>query len=357
MASIAGHKAIKVGLASYGMSGMVFHAPLLMRHPAYHLTHVLERSSEKSQQHFPNIKIVRSFEALLEVPSIELVVVNTPNALHFEMAQQALRAGKHVVLEKPFTVTYSEAEALIKLAKEQDRILTVFQNRRWDGDFLTVQKIVQEKLLGRLVEYEAHYDRYVREVRPGTWKETNQPGSGILYNLGSHMIDQALVLFGKPNVLTADIGARREGSNVDDYYNIILHYADLKVNLKSSYLVREPGPRYILHGTTGSFVKYGIDPQEEALKEGKFPDEDDWGKESVMDWGKFHGEINGLHYVGNIETLPGNYRAFYQNLFEVLTEGKPLAVKPEEAATVIQLIELAMQSSKEGRTLEVGERN
>lgn len=356
MAKVNEQSIIKVGLASYGMSGMVFHAPFLVRTPGFQLTHVLERSSQKSRQHFPDAEIVRSFEALLENPSIELVIVNTPNALHFEMTRQALLAGKHVVVEKPFTVTYQEANSLIQLAKEKQLVLTVFQNRRWDGDFMTVQKIVEQQLLGRLVEYEAHYDRYVTEIRSESWKETDLPGSGILYNLGSHMIDQALVLFGKPRAVTADIGARRKGSDVDDYYNIILHYPDLKVNLKSSYLVRELGPRYMLHGTTGSFVKYGIDPQEEALKVGKFPEGDDWGKEPDTDWGKLNAEINGFNYVGKIETLPGNYSAFYQNLYDAIRYGKPLAVKPEEAADVIHLIELIIKSNKEGRTVEVEEK-
>ncbi len=353
MAKANEQSAIKVGLASYGMSGMVFHAPFLVRTPGFQLTHVLERSSQKSRQHFPDIEIVRSFEALLENPSIELVIVNTPNALHYEMTRQALLAGKHVVVEKPFTVTYEEAKSLIQLAKEKQLVLTVFQNRRWDGDFLTVQQIVGQKLLGRLVEYEAHYDRYVTEIRSESWKEADEPGSGILYNLGSHMIDQALVLFGMPKAVTADIGARRKGSNVDDYYNVILHYPDLKINLKSSYLVRELGPRYMLHGTMGSFVKYGIDPQEDALKVGKFPDGDDWGKESTTDWGKLNAEINGLNYAGKIETLQGNYTIFYQNLYDAIRHGTPLAVKPEEAADVIKLIELAIKSNKEGRTVEV----
>lgn len=348
--------AIKVGLASYGMSGMVFHAPFLARTQGFQLTHILERSSEKSRQQFPDITIVRSFEALLEDASIDLVVVNTPNALHYDMTRQALLAGKHVVVEKPFTVTFEEAQSLIQLAKEKQLVLTVFQNRRWDGDFMIVQKIVGQELLGKLVDYEAHYDRYVTEIRSESWKETDLPGSGILYNLGSHMIDQALVLFGMPTAVTADIGARRKGSDVDDYYNIVMHYPELKVHLKSSYLVKELGPRYILHGTTGSFIKYGIDPQEEELKAGRFPEGDDWGKEPSTDWGKLNAQIEGLSYVGKVETLPGNYSIFYQNLYDAIRRGKPLAVKPEEAADVIRLIELAIKSNQESRTVAVEEK-
>lgn len=349
----ANHHPIKVGLASYGMSGKVFHAPLLVSNPHYQLTHVLERRSEKAKQDFPNVTIVKDFEGLLQNDDLELIVINTPNALHYEMAHKVLEAGKHVVVEKPFTVTVQEAEALMRLAQQKNCVLTVFQNRRWDGDFMTVRKIVAEGLLGRLVEYEAHYDRFVNGVRPDTWKETSGPGSGILYNLGSHMIDQAVVLFGRPKAITADIGAFRRGSEIDDYYDITLQFDGIKAVLKSSYLVREPGPRYVLHGTTGSFVKYGIDPQEEALKERRLPVGDNWGKEMTSDWGKFNGEVNGLHYTGTIATLPGDYPAFYHNLYEAIREGKSLAVKPEEAALVIELIELAMKSSNERRTLEL----
>ena len=342
---------IQVGLASYGMSGKVFHAPLLAVNPRFRLKKVLERQNQKSKIHYPEVEVVKTFEALLNDEAIELVVVNTPNVLHYEMASKALLAGKHVVVEKPFTTTAKEAETLIDIARKQNKVLTVFQNRRWDSDFLTIQKVVSEKLLGQLVEYEAHYDRFVNYIAANTWKEDVGPGSGILYNLGSHMIDQMLVLFGKPQAVTAAVGTRREGSKIDDYYDITFQYKGLNAVLKSSYLVRELGPRYILHGTDGSFVKYGIDPQEEALKADQKPKGPGWGQESPSEWGKINTQLNGLHIIGNIETLPGDYPGFYNNLYEVIREGKELAVKPEEAALVIELIELAIQSSNEGRTV------
>ncbi|QNF32470.1 oxidoreductase [Adhaeribacter swui] len=344
---------ITVGLASFGMSGLVFHGPLLAASPHFKLTKVLERSSEKSKLRYPEVEVVRDFQALIQDESIELVVINTPNALHFEMGQQALRAGKHVVMEKPFTVTAQEATELITLAKEQNCILTVFQNRRWDGDFRTIQQIVTQKLLGKLVYYEAHYDRFRNYIEANTWKEETGPGSGLLYNLGSHMIDQALVLFGKPQAITAHLGTQRPGGKIDDYYDITLHYPDLVASIKSSYLVREPGPRYILNGTEGSFHKYGIDPQEEALKAGQIPTGPTWGQEPTADWGKLNTQLNGIHFTGTIETLPGSFPSFYQNVYEAIRLDQELQVEPEEAALGIQLIELAQQSHNEKRTVLV----
>lgn len=347
------YKPISVGLASYGMSGKVFHAPFLSVNPRFKLKKIVERHKNDSRASFPEVEVVRSFEDLLGDASIELVVVNTPNPLHFSMAESAIKAHKHVILEKPFTTTKAEADQLIELAKENDVRLTVFQNRRWDSDFLTIQKMLSENLLGDLVEYEAHYDRFVSSVVPNTWKEESGPGSGTLYNLGSHMIDQALVLFGKPKAISADIATHRSGSRIDDYYDLRLYYPGFKAILKTSLLVRELGPRYVLHGTSGSFVKYGIDPQEEALKIGKLIDSPEWGKEPTSDWGILNTEKDEIALRGNVQSIPGNYGHFYDNVYEAIREGGKLKVKPEEAAMVIYLIELAFQSSKEGRKINV----
>jgi len=342
---------IHVALASYGMSGEVFHAPLIAVHPHFHLKTVLERHYEKSKEKYPEVSVVKSYETLLNDADIDLIVVNTPNALHFEMCQKALDAGKHVVVEKPFTNTAAEAEALIQLAREKNRVLTVFQNRRWDGDFMTVQKVVNSGLLGNLVEYEAHYDRYRNYVEADTWKEETGPGSGILYNLGSHMIDQALVLFGVPKNVTAMLGVQREGGHIQDFYHLILGYEYRQVVLKSSYLVREQGPRYILHGNLGSFIKYGLDPQEDALKAGAVPGSPGWGVEPESQWGMINTEVKGLHITGEVTSEAGNYLLFYDNVYEAIREQKPLKVKPEEAMNVIRVIERAIESNKEGKTI------
>lgn len=338
-------------MASFGMSGLVFHAPLITTTPGFHLSKIVERSTEKSRERFPQATIVRSFEELIADPELELIVVNTPNALHLDMARRALEAGKHVILEKPMTVTAADAQTLIDLARSRNLMLSVFQNRRWDGDFQTLQRVVQNGLLGQIVEFEGHYDRFRNYIEANTWKEESGPGSGILYNLGSHMIDQALALFGKPEAVSGEVGIQRPGGQVDDFYHLTLHYPALRVVLKSSYLVREAGPRYILHGTQGSFIKYGLDPQEEALKAAKLPTGPNWGTEEPGTWGVLNTEIGGLHYTGRIETMAGNYPYFYQNIYQVIREGKDLAVKPEESMLGLRIIEAAIESNREKRTI------
>lgn len=335
------------------MSGEVFHAPLLTAHPGFRLTHITERRRRRSAARYPDAQIVTDFNDLLADESVQLVVVNTPNTLHLAQTKAALLAGKHVIVEKPFTNTVPEAQELIALANRQNRLLSVFQNRRWDGDFRTVQQVVRQNLLGKLVEFEAHYDRFRNYVEQNTWKEETGPGSGILYNLGSHMIDQALVLFGVPQAVAADIRVQRPGGKIDDSYDIRLHYPDMRVILKSSYLVRESGPRYVLHGTDGSFVKYGLDPQEDALKAGRLPNEKGWGAEDPPYYGLLNTQLNGLHYTGRIETLPGAYLHFYDNIHQAITQGAPLAVQPQESMQGIQVIEAAMESSRMGKRVSL----
>jgi scyllo-inositol 2-dehydrogenase (NADP+) len=337
---------ITTALLSYGMSGEIFHAPFLTLHPGFQLKKVVERSKKKINQRYPQVISVSDRTDLLNDSSIELVIVNTPNETHYAFVKEALNAGKHVVVEKPFTVTSGEAEELIALAKAKNKILTVFQSRRFDGDFKTVKQVVKEGWVGKIVEFEVHYDRFRNYIEANTWKEEAKPGTGILYNLGSHMLDQVLILFGKPNEVDARVGIQRPGGAVDDFYDIRLSYNDMLVIVKSSYLVREQGPRYILHGVEGSFVKYGIDPQEQDLKDGKLPSNADWGKEDEHWWGKINSIINGAHVGEKIETLPGNYKEFYDNVYDAIRNQKPLAVKPEEAKEVIRLIETCYESNK-----------
>ena len=250
------NKPINTAILSYGMSGEIFHAPLLAAHSGFELHTILQRKSTHAASRYPGVSIVDSIEKVIENKAIELVVINTPNETHFEFTTRALEAGKHVVVEKPFTVSSNEASKLIALANKVNRVITVFQNRRWDGDFLTLQQVVKEGLVGKLAELETHYDRYRNYVEENTWKEEAKPGVGILYNLGSHMLDQVLVLFGSPDEVDARMGIHRPQGKVEDYYDIRLQYKDFQVIVKSSYLVRELGPRYVLHGIDGSFVKY-----------------------------------------------------------------------------------------------------
>jgi predicted dehydrogenase len=344
---------IDVGLIGFGMAGRVFHGPTIAAVPGLRLAKVVERRSEESRARYPWVEVVRDAAEVFDDERIGLVVVATPNATHFEFARRALLAGKHVVVDKPFTATSEEARELIDLSRERGKLVSAFQNRRWDGDFRTVVAVVEGGLLGRLVEYESHFDRFRSYIRPEAWKETSGPGSGLLFDIGPHLIDQAHVLFGLPEAITADVRIQREGAEVDDQFEVILHYPDpaLKVTLRAGVLTREPGPRFALHGTEGSFVKYGLDPQEDALKNGRSPLEAGWGQEPEELWGTLNTRVGDLHVVGKVETLPGSYTSYYENVRDAIAGAAELAVKPEEAANAIRVVELALQSSRERRTV------
>jgi predicted dehydrogenase len=342
---------IKTAIASYGMSGQVFHGPLLKVNNNFDVLQILERSKNISKDIFPNASIVRSFDEILQNPDVGLVIINTPDMLHFEMAKQAIEAGKHIVVEKPVARKSAEAEELLQLAKSKGIVFTVYQNRRWDGDFRTVQKVINEAKFGRLIEFESHFDRYRTFIAPNTWKEKGDEYSGVLYNLGSHMVDQVYVLFGKPMAVTAHLRIVREGGVVSDYYDIRLEYKGFSALLKCSYLVKDPGPRYTIHGEYGTFYKSGIDPQEETLKTGKLPEGEDWGMEPVEEWGTLVYEEAGEDVEELIETLPGCYPVFYENVYDAIRNGAELFVKPEEAIGVLKVLEACILSNREKRTV------
>ena len=344
---------IQVGILSYGMSGKVFHAPMLHVNPGFAMVKIMQRNGNSALERYPYVEIVRDVREIIHDPRIDLVLVNTPDHTHFDFACQALENGKHVVLEKPFVLDVKEGETLIGLAEKKGRVLTVFQNRRWEGDFLTIRKIIEQKWLGRLVEYEAHFDRFRNFIRD-SWKEKQENRTSTLYNLGSHLIDQAISLFGMPSAVYADIRKQRAGAQVDDLFDLNLIYPDVKVTLKGSYLVREPGPHFILHGTEGSFVKHGTDPQEEALTAGRYPDEPGWGSDQEERWGILNTTMRGLHYRGKIETLPGCYPEFYNSLYNTLVEDKELVVKPVESLNGIRIIKAAYESSDKKKAVEIG---
>jgi scyllo-inositol 2-dehydrogenase (NADP+) len=343
---------IRVGVVGYGMAAKVMHLPFITTMKEYRLVSVLERHRSDSLEKYPYVKVIREIDEMVSDPELDLIVITTPNDTHFSYTQKALAAGKHVALEKPFTNTSEEARLLIDLSKKYNRVLSVFHNRRYVADFLTMKKILNEKLLGDIVEYEGHFDRYRPELRPNSWREDNKPGSGILYDLGSHLIDQALYLFGIPKTITADIRLQRPQSRIDDYFDLALDYGFIKAILKSSMLVREPGPRYMIHGTIGSFIKYGEDPQEALLKEGALPNTPHWGEEPEEQWGLLHTEINGKILKEKYPSLPGNFGFYYANLYKTIAENAPLQEKPEHGYNAIRMIELAMESSRKKCTLE-----
>lgn len=338
------------------MAGRIFHAPFIANVPGLKLTKIKanrEESVALAKQRYPEAEVVPQEQDIFGDASIDLVVVATANATHFALAKAALQAGKHVLVDKPFTITSAEAEELIALAQEKQKLLTVFQNRRWDSDFKTVQKVLQNQLLGNLVEYEAHFDRFRNEIKPDTWKEEDLPGGGILYDLGSHLIDQALYLFGEPGEVSADVKVQRQNSKVPDYFELVLQYKNLKAILKASMLVRENGPHFVLHGTKGSFVKYGMDVQEEQLKLGNFPaNATAWGVEPEQNWGTLNTDLQGLHFKGKIESEAGDYTSLYENVYKAILGQAELVVKPEQARNTIKVIELAMQSSREKRSIK-----
>jgi predicted dehydrogenase len=278
--------------------------------------------------------------------------VAAPNPTHFEIASSALKAGKHVVVDKPFTISTEEADALIAQSREGRLLLSVFQNRRWDGDFLTVRQILKQGLLGRVAEFESRYDRFRPARNPKAWREQSIPGSGLLYDLGSHLLDQALVLFGRPTGIYAELRREREEAVADDSFEVHLEYPQLRVVLRAGMLVCEPSPRYVLYGTQGSYVKYGLDPQEAALKSGALPNQPDWGMEKEEAWGTHTQCVDGLRRT-KYSTLAGSYPSYYASVARAIRGQEELTVKPEQAREVIRLIELAQRSNTEQRAIRV----
>lgn len=341
---------IKTGLVGYGLGGKCFHAPFIASLPEYELSSIVERKTEESKERYSYVKIIRSIEELLQDPSLELIVVTTPNNTHFPFAKMALEAGKHVVVDKPMTVTSTEASALIQLAKRTGKILSVYQSRRYSSDGLTIKKIINQKLLGDVFEFESQFNRFRPELKK-SWKETPVGGSGILYDLGAHLIDQALCLFGLPKTLTADIRKQRPGTEADDYFDVRLNYGFTKVIMKAGMLVREQGPRFMIHGTNGSFIKYGDDPQDADARMGKMPTDPGWGLEPPESYGLLHTEISGEIVKKRIPSEKGDFGIYYQNLANTIRNGEPLHELPEHGFNVVRLIELAMESHRTQCTL------
>jgi predicted dehydrogenase len=344
---------IQTAVCSFGMSGWVFHAPFIQAHPAFNFYGVLERTKNLAQEKYPAVKVFRTLEDMLADEKIELVVVNTPNKTHYDFTRQALIAGKHVICEKPFTVQASEAEALIQLAKTQQKKLAVFQNRRYDSDFKIIKSIVQQHALGNIVEAEFHFDRFKEELSPKLHKETPGMGTGALYDLGSHLIDQALQLFGMPQAVFADIVAMRPGSLVDDFFELLLFYPHSRVRIRASYQVREALPGYVLHGSKGSFIKPKTDVQEAQLQAGKLPTDADYGIEPETEKGLLHTEVDGTVIREYVPSMRGNYLDFYEGMYQAIRHDAPLPVSAEDGKKVIEIIEAAFKSQQERRIIDL----
>ncbi len=345
---------IRAGIASFGMSGRIFHAPFLEAHPGYELAAIVERHKDESRAHYPQARLYRSFEEMLADGSIQLVVVNTPVQLHLAHTRAALLAGKHVITEKPFTVTAQEAIELEQLAGEKGLSLTVYQNRRYDGDYLAVQEVLNKGWLGELKEAEVRFDRYRPAASGKLHKEADLPGAGTLHDLGAHLIDQALQLFGWPEAVFADIRTLRAGLGSNDYFELLLYYPGLRVRLKSTMLARETYPAYILHGTLGSFLQERTDRQEEELGAGRKPTQDSWCPGPSSPDGLLHTEIGGQLIRRPTTSSPGNYMGFYDDVYEMLASKGRNPVPAAQAVQTMRIIEAALQSAEEKKLIPLG---
>jgi len=337
---------LNVALCSYGMSGKVFHAPLITAEPGLKLHTILQRSEPTALVDYPQVTIVKTFEDILANPDIHLVVVNTPNELHYPMAKAALQAGKHVVVEKPFTLNLNEGNELIALANSQQKILSVFQNKRLESDYLDAQKIIESGALGRIVEVEWHYDRYRTNVTHKKWKEDNLPGSGTWFDLGIHMVDSMLCLFGKPNAVYADMRSLRRAEGSTDYFNVCFHYEDLRVILRSSTYVSEKGATVAIHGDKGSFLKFGQDVQEAQMIRGLIPGMAGWAQPGEDNYGILHVHNNGEATRTIIPGQHGYYEHYYKNIVDAITGNAPLAFLPQQSLLGVELLLMGEMSVK-----------
>lgn len=342
---------IRTALLSFGMSGRVFHAPFIAEHPGFELIGSWERSKKNFLQHYPNARSYDSLDLVLTDENVELIIVNTPTNSHYELTKKSLEANKHVVVEKAFTTTVAEAEELKALAIKRNKKLSVYQNRRWDSDFRTVQHIINKGVLGSLVEVSFSYDRYNPALSPKLHKEIPGPGAGVVYDLGPHLMDQALVLFGKPQAVFASMDIVRADSQVEDYFEILLYYPKLHVRLRASYFVREPVPSYIVHGTKGSFLKTRGDVQEATLQKDIKPVGADWGAEHEKDYGLLHAEMNGKVVKERVTSLPGNYMEYYEGVYQSIANNQPPPVTADDGIRVMQILEAAYQSYREKKVI------
>jgi len=337
---------IEVGLIGFGLAGRAFHAPVIRAVPGLHLAAILQRSGNEAAEEYPDVRIVRNLDDLLAMKEVQLIVIATPNDTHYPLARQCLAAGRDVVVDKPFATTLEEASSLMEFAKSAGRLLTVYQNRRFDGDFQAIRQLVAAGTLGRIVRFETSYDRYRPQLKPGAWRETQRPGSGIIFDIAPHLIDHALVLFGLPEAVTADVRIERENAVADDAFDIALHYPNsLRAVLRSSILAAAPRPRFVVLGTQGSFVKQSFDPQENNLRQGNIPADKSWGYEPEENWGVLTVSTGDAFEQRRIPSASCDYRDYYANVRDtILGLAKP-AVTPEWSLDVMRLLKLARASS------------
>jgi len=337
---------IKTALVSFGMSGRVFHAPFIHLNPNFILAGAWERSSKNIQAAYPDVTSYDSYEAILNDPTIDLVVVNSPNDTHYAYTKQALLAGKHVVVEKSFTVTVEEAEELTALALQQQKILTVYQNRRFDADFLTIQKLIAENKIGSLLDVQISYERYRTTLSPKVHKEQPTPGAGVLLDLGPHLVDQAIQLSGMPTSIFADVRITRSVSLVDDYFTLILYYPTHRILLTSGMVFMQQGPGYKIYGTKGCFIKNRSDVQEDLLLAGHKPGGKNWGQEDPKNYGTLTTDTDGVITSAIIESERGDYGKYYEAVAAAILENKQVPVTPQEGINIMKVLVAAKKSNE-----------
>lgn len=351
---------LNVAIVGYGLAGATFHAPLVKSTAGLKVAAVVARSQEKQERvrrDFPEAKIISDVNQLVEdAKHIDLVVIATPNKEHVPQAIQCMKAGLHVVVDKPIAVNTKECEQLIEVSQQTGTLLSVFQNRRWDNDFLTVKKLVSEGRLGKILRFESRFERYRPTARAGAWRETigADEGGGLLFDLGSHLIDQATQLFGQPDQVYAEVEVRREGVNADDDCFVALSFpSGVKAHIWASAITASGGHRFRVLGTTGAYEKYGLDPQEDALRVGKTPLDKGWGVEAAGHFGRLTEYENGEKIERALETVPGMYQFFYEKMRDALNGTANVPVDPREALNTMRIIETARASAQRKTVLSV----
>jgi scyllo-inositol 2-dehydrogenase (NADP+) len=342
---------IDVGLIGFGLAGRNFHAPVIHAVPGLKLAAILQRTGDEAARTYTDVRVVRTLEELLSIDSIQLIVIATPNQTHFPLAVQCLEAGRDVVVDKPFTTNVSEAVELLNLAKSLGRVLSVYHNRRFDADFQALRGVVAGGELGRVVRFESHYDRYRPNSKPGAWREKPGPGSGVLFDLGPHLIDHALTVLGTPQLVAADVRIEREGFSTDDAFDICFEYpAGVRAQLSATMLTIIPRPRFFVAGSKGGFVKNDFDPLENALRSGAIPQGETWMLEKEENWGELTVAENGQLKKRKIPSQ-GDWREFYANVRDAILGQAPLLVTPQEILNVMVAIELAQESKQTRRAI------
>lgn len=343
---------VRVGLVGFGMAGRVFHAPTITAAGGITLAAVVERSTREAEARYPGITTYPSLEAMLADTSLELIVIATPNSSHLPLASQALRAGRHVVVDKPVAITSSEVAVLIEEARSAGRLLIPYQNRRWDNGFRTLQQLLQQQSLGRIAGFESTFDRWRPALRStGAWREQAVPGSGILLDLGAHLVDEALQLFGLPIAISADVACERDNAKANDSFTLRLRYAAFIATLSANCLATHSRPHYTVRGTAGGYIKWGLDPQEARLKATGKVEDPGWGEEPESQWGILSKEVDGKLVETPIQPIPGDYRLFYAGVRDAIVQGAPPPVKATDAWYTARALEWSEQSALERREI------